>query len=355
MAPTQEEAAAYHALALRAEGNVRTLALLIKEYGSWNAAYQDLRARGIALPDWTAEWEALQSLGIRILLRNDSAFPALLREAPGAPLGLYIKGTIPPSPLHNKVEGSLIIAIVGTRNATAYGLATAKRFAETLGRLGVPIVSGLAYGIDAAAHEGALSANAPTVAVLPCGLDSIYPRAHAKLAERILAADGAIVSEYPPGTTPLPFRFLERNRIVSGLATGVIIIEAPEKSGALVTARMALEQNRDVFVVPGKPNEPQYRGSHALLRDGARIVTSPEDVWEDLGGGPLPAASAEITMEQLPKIEASLLALLTARGPRSIDKLVLESNLEPSAITQALAFLALKDLVIEDGINYCAR
>lgn len=280
---------------------------------------------------------------IKLIARDDPAFPHLLKEAPDAPRALYVKGTLP--------ETEVALAIVGTRRATPYGRKIAADFAEALGRAGAAIVSGLAYGIDAAAHEGALRGGAPTVAVLPCGIDRVYPRAHEKLAERILAAGGAVVSEYPPGAESFRWNFLERNRIVSGLSKGVIIIEAPEKSGALTTARLALEQNREVFVVPGRPSEPQYRGSHALLRDGARLVAKPEDVCEDLG---IASQAADRAPAALGETEADVLALLKENGPLSIDKLVERSNLGPRKITQTLALLALKGLVVEDGANYFA-
>src|SRR3989304_5964670 len=181
--------------------------------------------------------------------------------------------------------------------------------------------------------------------------EAAAPELDAYGIELVLRND-PLVPEYPPGVEPFSFRFLERNRIVSGLARGVIIIEAPEKSGALVTARLALEQNRDVFVVPGKPNEPQYRGSHALLRDGARIVARPEEVLEDLGLAPGTADRADAALDGT---EADVLALLKENGPLSIDKLVERSNLGPHEITQALALLALKGLVIESGANYYAE
>lgn len=343
----RDEAAAYHALALRAEGDIHALELLFKEYGGFTAAYRALQEQGIPLPDTEAEWNALRAQGIGLALRDDPSFPALLREAPDAPFALYVKvkGTFPAADLR--------LAIVGTRSATAYGRKIAADFAETLGRAGAVIVSGLAYGIDASAHEGALKGNAPTIAVMPCGLDCVYPSAHTKLAERIIASGGALVGEYPPGAESFPSRFLERNRIVSGLARGVIIIEAPARSGALVTARLALEQNREVFVVPGKPNEPQYEGSHALVRAGARLVSRPEDVVEDLGITLEPADRRE--KPTLSEMEERVLSCLKAKGPLSVDKLIEESELEPPAIIQALALLALKDLVIESGVNFYAK
>jgi DNA processing protein len=272
---------------------------------------------------------------------DNPRFPLLLKEIPSCPSGLYVKGKLP--------EAEIALAIVGTRRATTYGLKIAADFAEKLGQAGVLIVSGLAYGIDAAAHEGALRAGAPTVAVLPCGLDTVYPRSHKKLAERILAGGGALVSEYQPGTAPFKQNFLERNRIVSGLANGVIIIEAPEHSGALVTARFAADQGREVFAVPGKPFEPNYKGSHALIRDGARLVTSPEDVLEDLGiKKEMPHISAVLKDET----EERIIALLKEHGALSIDKLAQYSNLEPREISRALALLVLNGLVEENGITY---
>ena len=177
----------------------------------------------------------------------------------------------------------MAIAIVGTRRATPDGKSTARRFAAELARAGIVIVSGLAFGVDAAAHEGCLDAEGKTVAVLACGLANIYPRNNEPLAKKILAQGGAIISEYPPDMPAYPSRFLERNRIVSGLSKGTLVIEAPERSGSLATARFALEQNRDVFVVPGPIAHPNFKGSHALIRQGAELVTTPEDILESYG------------------------------------------------------------------------
>ncbi|MEK7481868.1 MAG: DNA-processing protein DprA, partial [Patescibacteria group bacterium] len=181
---------------------------------------------------------------INIIDGRNLRYPALLREIPNAPEKIYILGKLPP-------EESLKIAIVGTRKATDQGRIIAKKLAEKLTNLGIVIVSGLAMGIDTAAHEGAVVANGKTIAVLANGLDKIYPAQNENLAKKILELNGAIISEYEPGKPALEHQFLERNRIVSGLSVATIVIEAPERSGSLVTARLAAEQGREVFVFPG--------------------------------------------------------------------------------------------------------
>ena len=175
------------------------------------------------------------------------------------------------------------IAIVGTRRATPEGKIIAKRFARELTSYGIPIASGLAFGIDAAAHEECVATGGATIAVLAGGLDAIYPGSNAALAQKILARHGCIISEYPLGSPPLPYRFLERNRIISGISRGTLVVEAPENSGSLATARYALEANREVFVVPGSTLHPNFKGSHRLIRQGAELVTTPEEIFEAYG------------------------------------------------------------------------
>ncbi len=171
---------------------------------------------------------------------------------------------------------------MGTRKATSQGRFIAKEIAKKLSEMGMVIVSGLAMGIDTAAHEGALAGAGRTIAVLACGLDNIYPRQNENLAKKIIGTGGAVISEYPVGTEAFKNQFLERNRIVSGLCIATIVVEAPRESGALVTARLAAEQGREVFVFPGPTNHPNYHGSHKLIRDGARLVSSIDDILEDL-------------------------------------------------------------------------
>jgi len=221
--------------------------------------------------------EACERLGIAILPWGASDYPVALREIPGAPLLLYRAG--------KAWNGGEAVAVVGSRAPTGPGREFARILSGELAAARWTVVSGMARGIDAAAHKGALHAGGTTVAVLGCGVDVAYPREHAELRDEILE-QGAIFSEYPPGSLPLSHRFPERNRIVSGLSRGVIVAEAPERSGALITARLALEQGRDVMVVPGNPWFTHTAGSNRLLREGATPVCSVADVHGVLGCPP---------------------------------------------------------------------
>lgn len=210
----------------------------------------------------------------KTLRLEEAEYPPLLREIPNPPQTLYLSGSL-------ESEHPLI-AIVGTRKATDKGKGTAFRFAEELVSRGFGVVSGLALGIDTAAHEGALGKRGYTVAVLGSAIDDIYPPENESLAKRILDTGGVIISEYSPGTPIQKHQFIERNRIISALSLAIIVIEAPIHSGALVTARTGAEQGKDVFVVPGPIGDPNFEGSHKLIRDGAILVGSIEDVLEDL-------------------------------------------------------------------------
>lgn len=203
---------------------------------------------------------------------GDDAYPPDLREIHDPPAHLYVQGQLPSAPM---------IAIVGSRRATPYGLRVAYRLAADLSGCGVAVVSGLARGIDAAAHRGALSGPTPTVAVMATGLDRIYPPEHAELASQI-ARTGALVTEAPEGTLPLPARFPIRNRIICGLSKGVVVVEAAARSGALITANMAGREGREVFAVPGSIENPLTEGTHALIEDGARLVRDVEDILAEL-------------------------------------------------------------------------
>lgn len=205
---------------------------------------------------------------------DDSDFPSLLREIPGAPAALFVDG-----------DASLLwmpqVAIVGSRSASANGLASTRRFSRVLSQAGFTVTSGMADGIDGAAHDAALEAGCPTIAVLGTGPDLVYPRKHRALAARI-AEKGALVSEFPPGTAGKAEHFPRRNRIISGLALGTLVVEAGLKSGSLITARYASEQGREVFAIPGSINNPLARGCHQLIRDGARLTESPEEIIGEL-------------------------------------------------------------------------
>ncbi len=338
-----EEALYYHAVATAMHGDYASIAKLAKKFGDWKAAHEALVRTGVAAANPEKKWGELAHAGIHLSLFKDDSFPAALREFEDHPFGIYIRGALPP--LANA------LAIVGTRRATPDGKNIARRFARELAHAGFPIVSGLAFGIDAAAHEGCLEAGGVTVAVLAGGLHDIYPRLNAQLAEKILEAGGAIISEYPPGEPPHQRRFLERNRLISGLSRGVVIIEAPKGSGSLATARRALDQNRDVFVVPGSVAHPNFAGSHALIRQGAELVTSPEDVFDSYGvtreekiAGLARAASPEETL--------ILEALRDTMTALEVDKISAITKLEPHIVNRALSFLVLKDFIKESGGGY---
>lgn len=220
-----------------------------------------------------------------VLALGDPAYPARLLQTADPPLLLYVEGTL-------AALAAPSLAIVGSRSATAQGLDNARAFAAALGREGLVVVSGLALGIDAAAHEGALSAPAGTVAVLGTGLEPVYPPRHAALARRI-AAHGALLSENPPGTPPLREHFPLRNRIIAGMTLGTLVVEAAVASGSLITARQAAEAGREVFAIPGSIHSPQSRGCHALIKQGAKLVESAADILDELRGARArPAADA---------------------------------------------------------------
>lgn len=282
---------------------------------------------------------------IRTLHPNETGYPTLLKEIPGAPETLFAMGNF-------DFSVTPLVAIVGTRKATEEGISLARKTAASLASRGIGVASGLAYGIDRAAHEGALSANGKTVAVLANGLDDVYPKEHRDLALRMLEHGGAILSEYPAGTPPAPYRFLERNRIVSGISVATIVIEAPERSGALRTARDAGEQGRDVLVFPGPAEHPNYRGSHSLIRKGARLVSSFEDIAEDLSeifGVPQNGLVGETESETA----AVLSAIQNAGGSASMEEIAEATGRGTEAVSGALAMLSLEGIVQERDGRFC--
>lgn len=342
--PGDEEMKSYYALLSDARGEYRAMEKLWKQYGSWGNA---LAATRVISPH-DVSWNALQEHGIALHLPTQASFPSLLHEMPWRPFGLFVKGTLS--------EGERRIAIVGTRRATPEGKLLARRFAETFAAAGVTVVSGLAFGIDAAAHEGALQRGGKTYAVLACGLDTVYPRSHTSLAARILEGGGALVSEYPLGTPPVARRFLERNRIISGLAEATVVIEAPQASGALATARFAVDQNREVFVVPGPALSDRYHGSHTLLKSGAALATKGEDVLEALGiSSELRASGTAPLLPNVDKLGQSVMTILQRAGKGlTPDAIAEETGAEPMLVNRTLAMLLLMRYVEERGGKYIA-
>jgi len=293
------------------------------------------------------ELRLVQHAGCSIVAMLDVEFPEPLKAIPDPPVVLYVKGRWTET-------DRTAVAIVGSRRASIYGQQVAKRLAYDLALRGVTVVSGLARGIDAAAHQGALKAGGRTLAVLGNGLASIYPPEHAKLADAI-TAQGAILSEFPMRMAPLAQNFPRRNRLISGLALGVVIVEAAKRSGALITADLALEQGREVFAVPGKVDALTSQGTHQLLKQGARLVTSVEDILEELRLTELsvhperlqPTASAgQVGAAQgVTDDEQALLAHLEQDEPRDVEALAVKTGLPASTCAAGLLRLELKRLV----------
>ncbi len=279
-----------------------------------------------------------------IIRPGDAAWREELREAIPPPERLYLRGRLP---------GLQGIGVVGTRRMSAYGKACVDLLVPEIIRLGLPVVSGLALGIDGAAHDAALQANGITVAVIGSGLDddSIYPRAHAMLAKRMLENDGALLSEYAPGSPSFPHHFPERNRLIAALSKAVLVIEAPKKSGAMITARLALEMGRDVWAVPGPITHPNAEGPNLLIRDGATPICGPDDIAAALGLKPRPApAGAGPRQAVLPTFDAfspeeRLVLEKMAAGAETADALARSLGRSVTAISTVLTALELKGAV----------
>jgi DNA processing protein len=287
------------------------------------------------------ELEKLQRAGVKAYAWKDPLYPPRLKEIDDHPPVLYTRGELVP-------QDEWAVAVVGTRRATPYGRQAAEHFSTDLARHGITIVSGLARGIDAIAHRAALNAGGRTIAVLACGLDIVYPPEHAKLAAEI-AQHGALLSDYPLGTQPRSEYFPRRNRILSAISLGVLVIEGDVDSGALITARNALDQNREVFAVPGSIYAPTYRGVNKLIQDGeAKLVTRTEDILEELN---LTMTSQQLELREVAPAdptEAALLNVLSSQ-PIHIDEVQRASGLPIAAVSGALALLELKGMVRQVG------
>jgi len=288
------------------------------------------------------EWQRCCERGVRLIPSGTDAYPGNLREISDAPGLLYARGTIEP-------QDDLAVAIVGSRRCTHYGRQQAERIGRALSLAGMTVVSGLARGIDAAAHRGALAGGGRTMAVLATGLLSIYPPEHAGLAREI-TENGAIVCESKLDQYPAAGLFPQRNRIISGLSLGVIIIEARRKSGALHTARHAMEQGREVMAVPGPIDSMASEGSHDLLRDGATLIRSVDDVFESLGPLVQPVNTSAQTQVRSPRElalsrqELAVLNLVAAQ-PGPVDEILRQASIEPSRVLATLTVLEMKRMV----------
>lgn len=283
--------------------------------------------------------------GIQVLNILDETYPSLLRQIPDAPAVLYVKGRMPKEEIN--------LAVVGSRSSSLYGQSTAMMLAGRLAEMGVTIISGLARGIDTAAHKGVLRARGKTVAVLGCGLSHIYPPENKKLFDEIIQS-GAVISEFPLKVPPISFNFPRRNRIISGLSLGVVVVEANLKSGALITADCALEQGREVFAVPGKIDNPASEGVHHLIKQGAKLITSVEDILEELkeqfidhihkDDKPTEIREAKNNLENLTESEQLVYNHIDLQ-PKHIDELVFSSQVSIKDISKVLFNLESKRLI----------
>jgi DNA processing protein len=325
---------------------------------AWNAAPAELAGAGLGLKvierlvdirskmDLVRYCDQIQSQGIKILTWDDPNYPPHLKEVDQPPPVLYLRGEV-------TLEDHWAVAIVGTRQVTSYGRQVTEELASVLAHNGVTVISGLARGVDAVAHSAALKAGGRTIGVLGSGVDKIYPPEHRQMAERMMV-QGAVISDYAPGTPPESSNFPPRNRIISGLSMAVVVIEAGETSGALITAGFAAEQGREVFAVPGNIIAPQSKGTNRLIANGARPLLRPEDVLEALD------LTHNVERREIRRAvpadatEAVLLEVLT-REPLHVDEIRSQCGLPIDKVSATLTMMELKGMVRQvGGMNYVA-
>lgn len=297
---------------------------------------------------------AWQAGGRTLLCPDDPRYPPLLRDLPDPPLLLYVLGNV-------DVLSDPQLAMVGSRNPSPQGRDNAVAFAKALAESGLTITSGLALGIDAAAHEGALAGKGPTIAVAGTGVDRVYPASHRELAHRIVAGGGALVSEFALGTPPMKHQFPQRNRLIAGLSLGTLVVEAALSSGSLITARQALEQGREVFAIPGSIHNPMAKGCHQLIRQGAKLVETAQHVLEELGALIPLTLTAPPTPVENPidrdGLDAEQLQLLAEMGydPVSTDELIARTGFGADVVAGMLLTLELNNVVSAVPGGYVRR
>jgi len=325
---------------------------------AWKAPADELRQVGLpqrivenilesrSSIDPIQSYESLLTKNIHVITRDDKDYPENLANIDQPPPVLYYKGTI-------KTEDRWAVAMVGTRRITSYGRQVAEQVATYLARNGVTIVSGLARGIDGVAHQTALANGGRTFAILGSGVDEIYPPEHRQMAERI-AENGAVISDYFPGTPPDAANFPPRNRIISGLSKATVVVEAGEKSGALITATFAAEQGRDVFAVPGSIYAPQSKGTNRLILEGAQPLIKPEDILDSMDLRKIDQYKQATLLLPVDEIEAKLMSILNLE-PVHIDEIQSKSGFPVEKVSAALTMMELKGMVRQvGGMTYMA-
>lgn len=300
-------------------------------------------------PDWAEkEIESAAQKGYRIIAQQHTEYPALLHQIPDPPPVLYIYGSL--------ASATTPVAVVGSRKATSYGRTTTQRLSEQMTRRGMTVVSGMARGIDTAAHVGALKGGGPTVAVLGSGLARVYPAENLKLFHQI-AENGGVITEFAMNAEPETHHFPKRNRIISGMTLGTVVVEAARRSGSLITARLAAEQNREVFAVPGNIHAPTARGTHDLIKQGAKLVEDVDDIVEEIAPQLAGYAFEQRVDKPLPALteEEALVLDLIGAYPVHIDALVRRSGHHIGALTGVLSQLELKGIIQQEPGKYFAR
>jgi len=342
-------------------GAVR-LRVLLDAFGSaeaaWQASAEDLQAIGFHASlianfqqvrtsiSLDMVWDRIQNQGIRVLTWEDDDYPTRLLEISPSPPVLYLRGAIKP-------EDDWAVAVVGTRRITAYGRQVTERIATKLSQAGVTVISGLARGVDGVAHKAALEAGGRTLAVLGCGVDRIYPPEHRNLAEKIIK-NGAVISDFAPGTPPEASNFPPRNRIIAGLSLATVVVEADVRSGALITANFAADQGREVFAVPGSVLAPQSRGPNRLIQEGARPLLDPQEILDTLDLTMITEHQAARTVLPTNATEAQLFGVL-GHEPLHVDDIRAQTNLSIEDVSSTLAIMELKGMVRQvGGMRYTA-
>lgn len=320
---------------------------------AWQAREAELQKLGLdsrtignlletrATVDLDVELSRIRDEGIQLLVWDMPAYPRYLREIPNPPPVLFVRGEL-------LERDQWAIAVVGTRRLTSYGRQVTQQLVAGLVRHQVTIISGLARGIDALAHKAALEAGGRTIAVLGSGLDRIYPPENKKLATQIADGHGAVVTEYALGVKPDAKNFPPRNRVISGMSLGVVVVEAGDRSGALITADFAVDQNREVFAVPGNINSPASRGTNRLIQQGAKLVGGIEDILEELNLAQIPEKAA-VQMALPESAEESLLLSLLSHQPTHIDELTRDAGLPSAQVSSTLTLMELKGMVLQVG------
>lgn len=325
---------------------------------AWGAPPQALREAGLSenivenlvqvrsSNELDSVWERLEGKNISVKILTDEDYPGRLKEIDSPPPVLYLRGE--PTP-----DDEWAVAVVGTRRLTAYGRQIAEDIAGTLARNGITVVSGMARGVDSISHQAALNAGGRTIAVLGSGLDRIYPPENRRLSEQI-CANGALISDYPPGTPPEASNFPPRNRLISGLSLAVVVVEAGQTSGALITASFAADQGRDVFAVPGNITSPASKGTNRLIRDGAQPLLNPEEVLETLELTKVAEHRTARVVLPADAVEAQLLETLS-REPLHIDEISSRTEIPIEKVSATLALMELKGIIHQvGGMNYVA-